>query len=112
MVLKAKPAAILFEASNPRHAHEWAVWRDTEIPPDKVLVPGVIDSATNFVEHPALVAERICRYADIVGRERVIAGTDCGFGTFAGFGKIDPDICYAKLKSLAEGAALASERLW
>ena len=112
VVLKAKPAAILFEASNPRHAHEWAVWRDTEIPPDKVLVPGVIDSATNFVEHPALVAERICRYADIVGRERVIAGTDCGFGTFAGFGKIDPDICYAKLKSLAEGAALASERLW
>ncbi len=112
VVLKAKPTTILFESSNPRHAHEWVVWRDTKIPDDKVLVPGVIDSATNFVEHPALVAERILRFADIVGRERVIAGTDCGFGTFAGYGKIDPDICYAKLKSLAEGAALASDQLW
>lgn len=111
-VLKAKPSAIQFEASNPRHAHEWMVWRDVTIPDDKVLIPGVIDSVSNFVEHPQLVANRICQFANIVGRERVIAGTDCGFGTFAGFGKIHPDICYAKLRSLAEGAALASQHLW
>ncbi|HMR29822.1 MAG TPA: cobalamin-independent methionine synthase II family protein [Geminicoccaceae bacterium] len=112
LVLKAKPQAYLLEASNPRHAHEWAVWAKTAIPDDKVLVPGVIDSVTNFVEHPDLVAERICRYADIVGRERVIAGTDCGFGTFAGFGAIHPPIAYAKLGSLVEGARIASRRLW
>jgi 5-methyltetrahydropteroyltriglutamate--homocysteine methyltransferase len=111
VVLKAKPATILFEASNPRHAHEWAVWRDARIPDDKILAPGVLDTTTNFIEHPELVAERICRYADIVGRDRVVAGTDCGFGTWAGFGPIDPDICWAKLRSLAEGAALASARL-
>jgi 5-methyltetrahydropteroyltriglutamate--homocysteine methyltransferase len=112
VVLKAKPSAIAFEASNPRHAHEWMVWRDAEIPEDKVLIPGVLDSVSNFVEHPQLVANRILQFAAIVGRERVIAGTDCGFGTFAGFGAVDPDICFAKLAALAEGAALASEQLW
>jgi 5-methyltetrahydropteroyltriglutamate--homocysteine methyltransferase len=111
-VLRAKPQAYLMEASNPRHAHEWAVWAKTKIPDDKVLIPGVIDSVTNFVEHPELVAERIGCFADIVGRERVLAGTDCGFGTFAGFGAIHPPIAYAKLRSLAEGAELASRRLW
>jgi 5-methyltetrahydropteroyltriglutamate--homocysteine methyltransferase len=112
VALEARPQALLFETANPRHAHEWTVFRDTPIPEDKVLVPGVLDSTTNFVEHPELVAERICRFADIVGRERVIAGTDCGFSTFAGFGAVDPDIVYAKLASLAEGAAIASDRLW
>lgn len=112
IVLKAKPQAYLMEASNPRHAHEWAVWARTSIPDDKVLIPGVIDSVTNFVEHPELVAERIGRFADIVGRERVMAGTDCGFGTFAGFGAVHPPIAYAKLRSLVEGAAIASSRLW
>lgn len=104
---------VLFETSNPRHAHEWTVFRDraSEIPDDKVLVPGVVDTTTNFVEHPELVAQRIARFVDIVGAERVIAGSDCGFGTFAGFGAVDPDIAYAKLATLAEGAALASARL-
>ncbi len=112
--MKAKPQAISFEAANPRHAHEWAVWREhkSKIPSDKVLIPGVIDSCTNYVEHPELVAQRIGQFADIVGRERVIAGVDCGFGTFAGVGKIDPDIAFKKLGALAEGAALASKRLW
>jgi 5-methyltetrahydropteroyltriglutamate--homocysteine methyltransferase len=104
---------ILFETSNPRHAHEWIVFRDrrAEIPDDKVLVPGVIDSTTNFVEHPELVAQRIERFVGIVGADRVIAGSDCGFGTFAGFGAVDPDIAYAKLASLSEGARRASDRL-
>jgi 5-methyltetrahydropteroyltriglutamate--homocysteine methyltransferase len=112
IVLKAKPQAVSFEASNPRHAHEWVVWRAAKLPEDKVLMPGVIDSSTNFVEHPELVAQRICTFADFVGRERVIAATDCGFGTFAGYGKVDPDIAYKKLKSLVDGAAIASKRLW
>ncbi len=112
IALRANVGALLFESSNPRHAHEWQVFEQIELPQDLVLVPGVVDSTTNFVEHPELVAERIGRFADIVGRERVIAGTDCGFSTFAGFGAVDPDIVYAKLKSLAEGAAIASERLW
>ena len=112
VVLKAKPQAILFESANPRHAHEWQVWQTANIPDDKVLIPGVLDTTTNFVEHPELVAERIERFANIVGRERVIAGSDCGFGTFAGFGAIHPTICWAKLQSMAEGAALASKRLW
>lgn len=112
IVLKAKPQAISFEASNPRHAHEWAVWKAARIPEDKVLMPGVLDTSTNFVEHPELVAQRIERFADIVGRERVIASTDCGFGTFAGYGKIDPDVAYKKLASLVEGARIASARLW
>jgi 5-methyltetrahydropteroyltriglutamate--homocysteine methyltransferase len=104
---------VLFETSNPRHAHEWTVFRDraADIPDDKVLVPGVVDTTTNFVEHPELVAQRIERFTDIVGSERVVAGSDCGFGTFAGFGAVDPEIAYAKLASLAEGARLASSRL-
>ena len=112
VVIKAKPQALLFEGANPRHAHEWTVFRDQPVPEDKILVPGVLSSTTNYVEHPLLVAERICRYAEIVGRERVIAGSDCGFGTFAGFGPVDPDVAYLKLQSLAEGARIASERLW
>jgi 5-methyltetrahydropteroyltriglutamate--homocysteine methyltransferase len=112
IVLRAKPAAILFEAANPRHEHEWIVWRDAKIPDDKILVPGLLDTSTNYVEHPELVAQRICTFADIVGRERVIAGTDCGFGTFAGYGKMDPEISYKKLGALVEGAKLASQRLW
>lgn len=112
IALKARPQALLFETSNPRHAHEWTVFRDADIPDDKILVPGVLDSTTNFVEHPELVAQRICRFADIVGRERVMAGTDCGFSTFAGFGAVDEDIVYAKLSAMAEGAAIASQKLW
>jgi len=113
-VLKAKPQAISFEAANPRHGHEWAVWSEarSRIPDHKVLIPGVIDSCTNYVEHPELVAQRIGQFADIVGRERVLAGVDCGFGTFAGIGKIDPEIAFKKLAALVEGAALASKRLW
>jgi len=111
IVLKARPAAILFEASNPRHAHEWIVWKNTRIPDDKILVPGLLTSTSNYVEHPELVAQRIELYAGIVGRERVMAGTDCGFGTFAGIGKMDPEISYKKLAALVEGAARASRRL-
>lgn len=111
-LLKAKPQVLSFEASNPRHAHEWQVFNEIKLPDDKVLMPGMLDSTTNFVEHPQLVAERICRFAEIVGKERVLAGTDCGFSTFAGFGTVDKDIVYAKLESLAKGAELASERLW
>ena len=114
VVMKAKPQGLLFETSNPRHQHEWETIQDmrAQIPDDKVLIPGVLDSTTNFIEHPRLVAQRIGRFADIVGKERVIAGTDCGFGTFAGFGVVDPDIVFAKLKAMAEGAALASARYW
>jgi len=112
IALKAKPQALLFETSNPRHAHEWVVFRDADIPDDKILIPGVLDSTTNFIEHPELVAQRIERFANIVGRERVIAGTDCGFSTFAGFGAVDEDIVYAKLKAMSEGAEIASRRLW
>jgi 5-methyltetrahydropteroyltriglutamate--homocysteine methyltransferase len=112
VVLKAKPQALLFEAANPRHAHEWIVFRDLKVPDDKILIPGVLSSTTNYVEHPLLVAERLCRFADIVGRERVLAGSDCGFSTFAGFGPVDPDITYMKLESMAQGARIASERLW
>jgi 5-methyltetrahydropteroyltriglutamate--homocysteine methyltransferase len=112
VVLKAKVQGLLIEGANPRHEHEWAVFREQHLPRDKVLIPGVISSTTNYIEHPLLVAERLCRYADVVGRERVMAGTDCGFGTFAGFGPVDPDVAYLKLKSLAEGAAIASSRLW
>ena len=109
-LMSANAGYLLFETSNPRHAHEWTVFRDrkSEIPDNKVLVPGVVDTTTNFVEHPELVAQRIERFTDIVGKDRVIAGSDCGFGTFAGFGAVDPQIAYAKLKSLSEGAALAS----
>ena len=112
IVLKAKPQGLLFEAANPRHAHEWIVFREAAIPEDKVLIPGVLATTTNYVEHPELVAERLERFARIVGRERVMAGTDCGFGTFAGFGPVEPEIAYLKLRSLVEGAQLASARLW
>ncbi|KIT14650.1 cobalamin-independent methionine synthase II family protein [Jannaschia aquimarina] len=110
--LRVNASHLLFETSNPRHAHEWRVWRDraSEIPEDKVLIPGVVDTTTNFVEHPEVVAERLGRFVDIVGAERVIAGSDCGFGTFAGFGAVDPEIAYAKLGAMAEGAALTNAR--
>lgn len=112
LVLRAKPATILCEAANPRHGHDWAGWAAAKIPDDKVFAPGVIDTTTNFVEHPGLVAERILRYTDIVGRERVIASTDCGFGTFAGWGGVVPELAWEKLRSLREGAAIATEKLW
>jgi 5-methyltetrahydropteroyltriglutamate--homocysteine methyltransferase len=112
IVLKAKPQGLLFEAANPRHAHEWIVFKDARIPDDKILIPGVLSTTTNYIEHPLLVAERLETYANIVGRDRIIAGTDCGFGTFAGFGPVEPDIVYLKLGSLVHGARIASERLW
>lgn len=107
-LMNTKSRYVLFETSNPRHAHEWTVFRDRkgEIPDDKVLVPGVVDTTTNFIEHEALVAQRIERFTDIVGMDRVIAGSDCGFGTFAGFGAVDPDIAYAKLAALSAGAKI------
>ena len=106
-LMSTKARYVLFETSNPRHGHEWSVFRDrkNDIPEDKVLVPGVVDTTTNFVEHPDLVSQRIDRFVDIVGTDRVIAGSDCGFGTFAGFGAVDPEIAYAKLSSLSQGAA-------
>ncbi len=109
VLMKTRARHVLFETANPRHGHEWSVFRDrrNEIPDDKILVPGVVDTTTNFVEHPQLVAERLTRFVNIVGADRVYAGSDCGFGTFAGFGAVDPDIAYAKLGALAEGAALA-----
>src|SRR5579864_661505 len=112
ILLKDKPMALLIEGANPRHEHEWSLWREVKLPDDKILIPGVLDTSTNYVEHPELVAERIGRFADIVGRERVIAGTDCGFGTFAGYGKLDPEISFKKLRALAQGAEIASKRLW
>ena len=112
VALKGKPEALLIEGANPRHEHEWELWKTIKLPEDKVLVPGVIGSNTNYVEHPDLVAQRIVRYAGIVGREHLIAGTDCGFGTFAGFGAVYPDITWLKLKSLADGAKIASQKLW
>ena len=111
-VLKLKPQALLFEAANPRHAHEWAVWEEIKAPEDKILVPGVVTTTTNYVDHPELIAERLVRFANIVGRERVIAGSDCGFGTFAGFGPVDPDVVWLKLAAMAEGAAIATKKLW
>ena len=112
IVLRAKPSTLLIEGANPRHEHEWEIWTRHRLPDDKVLVPGVIDTSTNYVEHPELVAQRIMRYANIVGRDRVMAGPDCGMGTFAGFGPVHPDIAWAKLRSLTSGAELASSRLW
>jgi 5-methyltetrahydropteroyltriglutamate--homocysteine methyltransferase len=112
IVIKAKPQGLLFEAANPRHAHEWSVFRDFKIPDEKIMIPGLLSTTTNYIEHPQLVAERIERFAQVVGRERVVAGTDCGFGTFAGFGPVEPDIAYLKLRSLVEGAQIASSRLW
>ena len=112
LVLAARPQAVSFEAANPRHGHEWRVFERVKLPPDKLIIPGVIDSTTNFIEHPELVAERIGRYARLVGRENVLAGTDCGFGTWVGQAAVDPDIVWAKLATLAEGARLASRELW
>jgi 5-methyltetrahydropteroyltriglutamate--homocysteine methyltransferase len=112
LIFAAHPAGLLVEAANPRHEHEWRIFEDVELPEGKVLVPGVIDTLTPYVEHPEVVAQRILRYAGVVGRERVIAGTDCGFATFANFTPVDPDIAWAKLRSLAEGAQLASRELW
>lgn len=111
IVLKARPATILFEAANPRHEHEWKVWAGARIPGDKVLAPGLIDTCSNYLEHPELVAQRIERFAGIVGKDRVVASTDCGFGTFAGYGKIDPAIAWKKLAALREGADIADARL-
>jgi 5-methyltetrahydropteroyltriglutamate--homocysteine methyltransferase len=112
VVLRARPAGLSLEAANPRHEHEWRVWEEVALPDGKVLIPGVIDSTTNFVEHPELVAERIVRFARVVGRERVVAGTDCGLATVAGSTLVDPEIAWAKLASLVDGARLASETLW
>ena len=111
-VLKAKPAGLSFEGANPRHAHEWRVFRDIKLPAGKVLIPGVIDSTTNFIEHPELVADRICQYAELVGRENVIAGSDCGIATAAEGSLIFPTIAWAKLSAMSEGARIASTRLW
>jgi len=112
LLFKAKPMALLIEGANPRHEHEWEIWKTYRLPSEKILVPGVLDSSCNFVEHPELIAQRLIRFAENVGRERVIAGTDCGFGTFAGFGPVHPSVCWLKMRSLAEGAALASKKLW
>jgi 5-methyltetrahydropteroyltriglutamate--homocysteine methyltransferase len=112
VVLEARPTGLVFEAANPRHEHEWKVWKDIRLPEGKVLVPGVIDSTTNFVEHPELVAQRIVRFAEIAGRENVIAGTDCGFGTFAGYYAVKPRVTWLKLAAMAEGAEIASNYLW
>jgi 5-methyltetrahydropteroyltriglutamate--homocysteine methyltransferase len=109
---KARPMALSFEGANPRHEHEWEDLQQIRIPDDKILIPGVIDSTTNFVEHPRLVAQRICRYAEIVGKERVLAGVDCGFGTNAFSPTVVPSVVWSKLKALAEGAQIATQRLW
>ena len=112
IILKAKPMAVSFPGANPRHGHEWKVWQDVKLPDGKAIVPGVIDSTSNFVEHPELVADRIVQYANAAGRENVIAGVDCGFGTFAGRVQVDTKIVWMKLAALAEGAKLASQQLW
>jgi len=112
LVLAARPTAVSFEGANPRHEHEWEVFEDVQLPEGKVLIPGVLDSTTNYIEHPELVAQRLVRYANVVGREHVIAGSDCGFATFAAFVPIDPKITWAKLAAMAEGARLASQELW
>ncbi|HUC66684.1 MAG TPA: cobalamin-independent methionine synthase II family protein [Stellaceae bacterium] len=112
LILKVRPSTLLIEAANPRHEHEWIVFKDVPLPDDKVLVPGVIDTCTNYVEHPEVVAQRIERYANVVGRERVIAGTDCGFASFATLHTVDPDIAWRKLEALVQGAEIASRRLW
>ncbi len=111
-VLEARPVALSFEGANPRHEHEWKVFEEIKLPEGKVVIPGVLDSTTNFIEHPELVAQRLERYASVVGRENVMAGTDCGFATFSGLLVVDPDITWAKLAAMAEGAQIASSRLW
>jgi 5-methyltetrahydropteroyltriglutamate--homocysteine methyltransferase len=112
LLLKARPSGLMIEAANPRHQHEWELWQSTRLPDGKVLIPGVIDTCTNYVEHPELVAQRIVTFARLVGRERVIASTDCGLGTFAGFGPLHPDIAWEKLRALSAGALIASRQLW
>jgi len=112
IILTAKPQAVSFPGANPRHGHEWKIWQDIKLPDGKIIVPGVIDSTSNFVEHPELVADRIVQYAQAAGRDNVIAGVDCGFGTFAGRVQVDSKIVWMKLASLAEGARLASKQLW
>jgi 5-methyltetrahydropteroyltriglutamate--homocysteine methyltransferase len=112
IVFKARPGAISFEASNPRHAHEWTLFERVKLPDGKVLIPGVLESKSNFIEHPELVAQRIGRYANLVGRENVIAGSDCGYGTWVGQAAVDPDVVWAKLAAMAEGARLASKQFW
>jgi 5-methyltetrahydropteroyltriglutamate--homocysteine methyltransferase len=113
VALRARPQALSFEGANPRHEHEWAVFREVKLPDDRLIVPGVLDSTTNFIEHPELVAQRLVRYAEVVGRERVVAGTDCGFATFARSTlQVEPEIAWAKLRSMVEGARLASAQLW
>lgn len=111
IILSARPATILFEAANPRHEHEWTVWRDAGLPDDKILAPGLIDTCSNYIEHPELIAQRIERYVAFMGKDRVIGSTDCGFGTFAGYGKIDPAVTWKKLAALREGADIAAARL-
>jgi 5-methyltetrahydropteroyltriglutamate--homocysteine methyltransferase len=112
LVFSARPSAISFEAANPRHAHEWTLFERVNLPAGKVLIPGVIESKSNFIEHPELVAQRLGRYADLVGRENVIAGSDCGYGTWVGQAAVDPDVVWAKLAAMAEGARIASRRFW
>jgi 5-methyltetrahydropteroyltriglutamate--homocysteine methyltransferase len=112
VIFTAKPAGLSFEAANPRHAHEWTVFESVKLPPGKLLIPGVIESKTNFIEHPELIAQRIGRYAALVGRENVIAGSDCGYGTWVGQAAVDPDVVWAKLAAMAEGARLASREFW
>jgi len=112
IVFAARPSAISFEAANPRHGHEWTVFERVKLPDGKILIPGVIESKTNYIEHPELVAQRIGRYAALVGRERVLGGTDCGFGTWVGQAAVDPGVAWAKMRSLAEGARLASRAFW
>jgi 5-methyltetrahydropteroyltriglutamate--homocysteine methyltransferase len=108
----ARSATISFEAANPRHAHEWTVFEQVKLPEGKIIVPGVIESKSNFIEHPELIAQRIARYANLVGRDNVIAGSDCGFGTWAGQAAVDPDVVWAKLSAMAEGARLATKQFW
>jgi 5-methyltetrahydropteroyltriglutamate--homocysteine methyltransferase len=112
LMLKIRAGAYLFEAANPRHEHEWELWREVPLPDDKILIPGVVSHCIHLVEHPELVAQRLLRFASAVGRERVIAGTDCGFGTSGAGDEVHPDVAWAKLRSLVEGAHIASQRLW
>jgi 5-methyltetrahydropteroyltriglutamate--homocysteine methyltransferase len=112
LVFVARPAAISFEAANPRHAHEWAVFEQVKLPDGKILIPGVLESKSNFIEHPELVAQRVGRFAALVGRENVMLGTDCGYGTWVGQAAVDPDVVWGKLAAMAEGARLASQQFW
>jgi 5-methyltetrahydropteroyltriglutamate--homocysteine methyltransferase len=112
LVLAARPSALSFEAANPRHGHEWTLFERLKLPPGKVLIPGVIESKSNFIEHPELVAQRVGRYAELVGRENVIAGSDCGYGTWVGQAAVDPDVVWAKMAAMVEGARIASRRFW